>query len=129
MSMSAERIASSVWLRLVAISATVLAPVVLSGALGVGWSVYSGMHETIDKLSLSIDGLKNEVVGARLEAVERMGDLSSRVLSIEAYTQRGGRYTQEDAQKDLQTQAAIDARQTTLIERLDDRLRVVEQGG
>ena len=128
MSMSAERIASSVWLRLVAITATVLAPVVLSGALGVGWSVYTGMHETIDKLSLSIDGLKDEVVGARLEAVEQLAGLAARVTTVEAFTQRGGRYTQEDARKDLQAQAAIDARQTTLIERLDDRLREVEKG-
>jgi chorismate mutase len=123
-----DRVSRSVWMRISALVATIMAPIVLSGALAIGWTVYSGMNNTIDKLADSIDALKAELVSTRLASAEDLGEIKARVGSLESFTRDGGRYTQEEASRDIQLQSALNARISTLIEQLDERLRALEKG-
>jgi len=123
-----DRVSRSVWIRISALAATIMAPIVLSSAVAVGWAVYSGMNDTIDKLAHSIDALKTELVSSRLDAAEDLGEIKARVSNLELFSRDGGRYTQEEASRDLQLQSALNSRINTLIEKLDERLRALEKG-
>lgn len=119
--MTADKIAHSVKLLLIARIAVVVAPFLFAGFSGTVAYFISQNTAAMDKLGQSVQELRERRDTDREQFLELKGEMNA----LRLFAADGGRYTQEEANKDWANQARIDGRQTTQLDGVRDRLELL----
>lgn len=134
MSLNMEKAVQSVWIRVIALIATVLIPFLLGGLIYFAHNTFESWKAGVIEIKGAFSTFVTSTTTARENIMREVGNLDGRINLIEQFVYEGGRYTQEEANadnqqrlRDVERQNEINRRQTELLERLDTRLRQVEQ--